>query len=355
MPKIVRLDVAAGAGSHLRLEFPRHRSVTEVLGVLRGAIPGVTGRRLELYYGNSKLKPDHTFDFLLQAYGIAAERPVSLRLEDFDAGPEAEPTPDKDAPPPAPPPGEEVVLLEEEIVAPRAVGEADPGHGRFRTGPGPASPPTPPAVPDPGAHPRPASPTGPASASPPAPRPASRGTTARRMAPGAGTSYRIEIERPDRLCLGRGHRLSVHLRPLTLPPANRTISIRVQWPGCLVQPEEALHEGRDARHEFHVTPLAAGRLPGASIRLQVRGGRTADVPTPVTVRSASAGGLLVLFGALLPLLALAAEAWVGAPPATRNLEGYAALLGGLLMFAGLARLLLARPRRAPPSEQTVVL
>ncbi len=290
MARNIQLDVVTRRNGTLQIRAGRHRTVAEVLDAL-SAVAG-RGERLELYYGNSKLKPDYTLEFFLQAYGASRTGAVALRLEEFER--------EGDAPPR---PGEEEVVLLEQSVGPRL----------------PEPPPAQPAA--------------------PASRP-TRGT-ARRPREGE-RSFRIRIERPLVLRTGTTHCLRVGVRALSALPTTRTLTVEPRFPGCLVSPERVAQPACGERtHEFQITPLAAGSLKAAVLRFSPDDRPAVDVAVPASARNGIYGRVLPLVGVLVA--------------AIERLQPTALLAAAALAIAGAGFLVWSRPRYEEPREETVVL
>jgi len=100
----------------------------------------------------------------------------------------------------------------------------------------------------------------------------------------AGTSYRPVIKYYKRMRLGGAYRLSVALRRVDeSKPAARLatspVRVRPVIAGAVVTPgERDVEPGRSTPAEFGVTPLARGKLRGASVQLYQDGRLLQEVP-----------------------------------------------------------------------------
>jgi hypothetical protein len=87
-------------------------------------------------------------------------------------------------------------------------------------------------------------------------------------------------------------------------PTGMMLTVRAVVPGALVAPAEApLEVSRPgARATFHVTPLARGPLPGASVSLFHDGRRVQEVLTPMRVRTPRRARWLLVLALVVPAL-----------------------------------------------------
>lgn len=187
------------------------------------------------------------------------------------------------------------------------------------------------------------------------PAPAPRPAAAPRPAPAGGlVDRKVTVRHPKRLIAGRNHALTVVLTGKDpADPGAGCVEVIPILPGCLVVPSQRNLDVAGARVEgtFWVTPFSTGGLAEAQIEIR-RGWEFELVPTPMKgarltpLRWMVALGLLILTGTGIVAF------WQGkasmiAERVGGDLPLGAAVGGGLIVLAALARLFL-RSKEAEP-------